>query len=177
MLFLQPLSTTIGHQVCSHHQSALATFYHHNHSFTKTERNIYYSILIVHCNFAIRTMAPTATIDSLYHLATGTWQYIVADANALSAVIIDPVLDLDAATQTITTTNADALISTIKAKGYNIVRILETHAHADHLTSSAYLQQVFAHTQNSRVQAAHLHRQMHHPSPADVRRQVRQTGQ
>lgn len=95
-------------------------------------------------------MSPTATIDSIHHPATGTWQYIVADPNTLNAVIIDSVLDFDAATQTISTENADNMISTIRAKGYNIVRILETHAHADHLTASAYLQHVFDHTQNSK---------------------------
>jgi glyoxylase-like metal-dependent hydrolase (beta-lactamase superfamily II) len=88
-------------------------------------------------------MSTTAAIDSIHHTATGTWQYIVADPNTLNAVIIDPVLDFDAATQIITTGNADNLVSTIKLKDYNIVRMPETHAHADHLTASAYLQQVF----------------------------------
>jgi glyoxylase-like metal-dependent hydrolase (beta-lactamase superfamily II) len=95
-------------------------------------------------------MSPTATIDSIHHAATGTWQYIVADPNTLDAVIIDPVLDFDTATQTISTGDADHLVSTVKAKGYNIVRILETHAHADHLTASAYLQQVLDHIQGSK---------------------------
>jgi glyoxylase-like metal-dependent hydrolase (beta-lactamase superfamily II) len=93
-------------------------------------------------------MSPTATIDSIHHPRTGTWQYIVADPNTLNAVIIDSVLDFDATTQTISTENADNLISTIKAKGYHIIRLLETHAHADHLTASAYLQHAFGHTQN-----------------------------
>ncbi|GAB7358606.1 hypothetical protein MBLNU230_g3837t1 [Neophaeotheca triangularis] len=95
-------------------------------------------------------MSPTATIDSVHHPATGTWQYLVADPNTYDAVIIDPVLDFDVATQTITTANAENLVSTIKAKGYNIVRILETHAHADHLTASAYLQQVLGSIQGSK---------------------------
>lgn len=97
-------------------------------------------------------MLPTTTtaIDSIHHPATGTWQYIVVDPNTLNAVIIDPVLDFDAATQTVTTKNADNLVSTIKAKGYNIVRILETHVHADHLTASAYLQQALASIQDSK---------------------------
>lgn len=87
-------------------------------------------------------MSNMATIDSIHHTATGTWQYIVADPNTQNAVIIDSVLDFDAATQTISTENADNLVSTINSKDYNIIRILETHAHADHLTASAYLQQV-----------------------------------
>jgi len=92
-------------------------------------------------------MSATATIDSIHHPATGTWQYIVADPNTLNAIIIDPVLDFDAATQIITTGDADSLVSTIRAKGYKIVRMPETHAHADHLIASADLQQVFDRTQ------------------------------
>jgi glyoxylase-like metal-dependent hydrolase (beta-lactamase superfamily II) len=95
-------------------------------------------------------MSSMATIDSIHHAATGTWQYIVADPNTLNAVIIDPVLDFDTATRTISTGNADHMVSTVKAKGYNIVRILETHAHADHFTASAYLQQVLDHIQGSK---------------------------
>lgn len=92
-------------------------------------------------------MPPTASIDSIHHAATGTWQYIVADPITLNAVIIDSVLDFDSATQTISTENADLLTSKIRANGYTIVCILETHAHADHLTASAYLQHVFEITQ------------------------------
>jgi glyoxylase-like metal-dependent hydrolase (beta-lactamase superfamily II) len=95
-------------------------------------------------------MSSAPTIDSVHHPATGTWQYIVADPKTHNAVIIDTVLDFDAATQTISTGNADSLVSSIKEKGYNIVRILETHAHADHLTASAYLQQVLGGVQGSK---------------------------
>lgn len=57
-----------------------------------------------------------------------------------AAVVIDPVLDYDPITQAITTRSADELLSFIQKKDYNIERILETHAHADHLTASSYLQ-------------------------------------
>lgn len=95
-------------------------------------------------------MSSAPTIDSIHHPATGTWQYIVADPKTHNAVIIDTVLDFDAATQTISTENADSLVSSIKEKGYNVVRILETHAHADHLTASEYLQQVLGGVQGSK---------------------------
>jgi len=124
----------------------------HHHLSAKPNHNTQYSIFITHRNSTVPIMLPTTTtaIDSIHHPATGTWQYIVVDPNTLNAVIIDPVLDFDAATQTVTTKNADNLVSTIKAKGYNIVRILETHVHADHLTASAYLQQALASIQDSK---------------------------
>lgn len=85
-------------------------------------------------------MSPTVTVDSMHDPATGTWQYIVADPHSLDAVIIDSVLDHDMATHTISTHTADGLRSLIQAKGFKIIRILETHAHADHLTAASYLQ-------------------------------------
>ncbi|CAO2657784.1 Nn.00g039100.m01.CDS01 [Neocucurbitaria sp. VM-36] len=79
-------------------------------------------------------------VHSSYETQTGTWQYIVADPSTLKAVIIDSVLDYDPATQVISTPTADSLLSLIAEKNYKIERILETHAHADHLTAASYLQ-------------------------------------
>ncbi|KAK8075188.1 hypothetical protein PG997_009851 [Apiospora hydei] len=79
------------------------------------------------------------TIHDVFEPKTGTWQYVVADPATLEAVIIDPVLDFDLATQVISTTTADALLSLVKEKGYHVSMVLETHAHADHLTAASYL--------------------------------------
>ncbi|KAJ5302977.1 hypothetical protein N7476_009776 [Penicillium atrosanguineum] len=87
------------------------------------------------------------TIHNIFENVTGTWQYIVADLFTSTAVIIDPVLDYDPTTQSITTQSADKLLSFVQEKGYKIERILETHAHADHLTSSSYLQSRLAQIQ------------------------------
>ncbi|KAJ6028610.1 metallo-beta-lactamase domain protein [Penicillium herquei] len=84
--------------------------------------------------------APGPTIHNIFERTTGTWQYIVSDESSGIAVIIDPVLDYDPSTQSITTHSADSLLSLIKEKGYKVERILETHAHADHLTAASYLQ-------------------------------------
>jgi glyoxylase-like metal-dependent hydrolase (beta-lactamase superfamily II) len=65
---------------------------------------------------------------------------VVIDPSTQKAVIIDSVLDYDPSTQAISTETADALLFLISEKGYKIVKILETHAHADHLTAAAYLQ-------------------------------------
>jgi glyoxylase-like metal-dependent hydrolase (beta-lactamase superfamily II) len=80
------------------------------------------------------------TIHEIFEKTSGTWQYLVADPKTSKAVIIDPVLDYDSATQAITTEAADAILSKAKEMGYKIDKILETHAHADHLTAASYLQ-------------------------------------
>ncbi|KAL7622437.1 hypothetical protein AAE478_007942 [Parahypoxylon ruwenzoriense] len=89
-------------------------------------------------------------IHSVFETKTSTWQYVVADPSSSTAVIIDPVLDYDPATQSITTHSADSLLSLVKEKGYKIEKILETHAHADHLTAASYLQSRLAKEQGHR---------------------------
>ncbi|KAI7547686.1 putative metallo-beta-lactamase domain protein [Hortaea werneckii] len=95
-------------------------------------------------------MSPAATIDSAYDSKTGTWQYIVADPETLDAVVIDSVLDYEPSSQTISTETADRLLSLINSKHYRIVRVLETHAHADHLTAASYLQNALVRQQGFR---------------------------
>ena len=85
-------------------------------------------------------MSPEPQINACYEPKSGTWQYIIADPTTNDAVIIDPVLDFDAATSTISTSTADKLLDLIARQNYTITHILETHVHADHLTASAYLQ-------------------------------------
>lgn len=80
-------------------------------------------------------------IHTVFEPNTSTWQYIVADPVTKDAAIIDSVLDYDIATSTITTLSADNLIHFVKQQNYNIIFILETHVHADHLTASKYIQQ------------------------------------
>ncbi|KAF1829923.1 Metallo-hydrolase/oxidoreductase [Decorospora gaudefroyi] len=95
-------------------------------------------------------MAPEPTIHSSFEERTGTWQYVVADPATKKAVIIDAVLDYDPTTQTISTSTADALLKMVSEKGYHIEKILETHAHADHLTAASYLQHRLSQQQGSK---------------------------
>ncbi|KAH8724988.1 beta-lactamase-like protein [Phaeosphaeriaceae sp. PMI808] len=71
---------------------------------------------------------------------TSTWQYIVADPETHKAIIIDSVLDFDAASNSLSTKTADSLLAFIHEHNYLITHILETHVHADHITASRYLQ-------------------------------------
>ncbi|KAH6639477.1 beta-lactamase-like protein [Boeremia exigua] len=80
------------------------------------------------------------TVHPVFEPATGTFQYIVGDPSTKAAVVIDPVLDFESGSSSIKTASADALLSLITAKGYDVRYILETHAHADHLSAASYLQ-------------------------------------
>ncbi|CAJ0547001.1 Ff.00g016280.m01.CDS01 [Fusarium sp. VM40] len=89
-------------------------------------------------------------IHPLFEPVTGTWQYIVADPTSKSAVIIDPVLDYDPVKAIVSTDSADAMVKTIRDMRYKVDMILETHAHADHLTAASYLQSILANSQGSK---------------------------
>ncbi|KXL49028.1 hypothetical protein M433DRAFT_62732 [Acidomyces richmondensis BFW] len=100
--------------------------------------------------YATHATAPEPSIHPVFENFTNTWQYIVADPTTKKAAIIDPVLDYDPATQKISTKTADALLGLIKEKGYQVDMILETHAHADHLTAASYLQKRLSQDQGER---------------------------
>ncbi|RYO78962.1 hypothetical protein DL766_007488 [Monosporascus sp. MC13-8B] len=95
-------------------------------------------------------MTSEPAINHVFHPPTGTWQFVVADPTTKSAVIIDPVLDFDPAKATISTLTADALLTLVCEEGYKIEKLLETHAHADHITAASYLQTRLAEQQQSR---------------------------
>jgi glyoxylase-like metal-dependent hydrolase (beta-lactamase superfamily II) len=82
-------------------------------------------------------MKPTVT--PFHHASTGTWTYVVADEGTREAVIIDPVLDYDWRSGRTGTKTTDAVIAHCEAAGLKVRWILETHAHADHISSAPYL--------------------------------------
>ncbi|MGY1530334.1 MBL fold metallo-hydrolase [Luteimonas sp. A649] len=83
--------------------------------------------------------AATPAVHPFHHAGTGTWSYVVADAASGDAAIIDPVLDFDMASGRTATTAAQALVDCVKAHGYRVRWLLETHAHADHLSAAQWL--------------------------------------
>lgn len=80
-------------------------------------------------------------VVSYYDADTGTFSYLIADADSGQAAIIDPVQEFDIASGQTSQVLADRQIQTCKDRGWTIAWILETHAHADHLTGAAYLKQ------------------------------------
>lgn len=78
-------------------------------------------------------------IETFYDSDTYTLTYLVYDPSSKDAVVIDPVLDYDPLASKTSTTSAEKLAAFVDAKGLKLHWILETHAHADHLSSSAWL--------------------------------------
>lgn len=88
-----------------------------------------------------------ALVTPFFHAATGTWSYVVADPHRRIAAIIDPVLDFDAKSGRTATTSAQQMADFVTAQTLDVHWILETHAHADHLSAGAWLKSRFAQAQ------------------------------
>lgn len=82
-------------------------------------------------------------VQTFYDQATFTLTYVVYDENSKDAVIIDPVLDYDPASSSISKRSMNLLTEFVSKENLNIRGILETHAHADHLTSAAELKDIY----------------------------------
>lgn len=75
-----------------------------------------------------------------FHQPTGSYSYLIYDQDGGHGVIIDPVLDYDSSTQHTFTAFIDQIIDTTRHHRITLSWILETHAHADHLSAAAYVQ-------------------------------------
>ncbi|MFM7849848.1 MAG: MBL fold metallo-hydrolase [Rubrivivax sp.] len=88
---------------------------------------------------------PAATrkpqVHGLFDQATWTVTYVVHDGPGTACAIIDSVLDYDPKSGRTRTTSADEVIAYVKAHNLHVQWILETHAHADHLSAAPYLKQ------------------------------------
>ena len=83
----------------------------------------------------------SASIRPFFDEATNTVSYLVFDPTTRQGAVIDPVLDWDHRSGEADTRSADQLIETARQEGVTIALILETHAHADHLTAAPYIKQ------------------------------------
>jgi len=75
------------------------------------------------------------------HEDTATWTYLVHAPGDEAAVVIDPVLDFDAASGEACAESAAKVLAAAAAAHLRIAWILETHAHADHLSAAAWLRE------------------------------------
>lgn len=80
-------------------------------------------------------------VTPFFHRPSNTWSYVVADADARAAAIIDPVLDFEAASGRTATASAQALLDFVREQALDVAWIVETHAHADHLSAGHWLKQ------------------------------------
>lgn len=86
-------------------------------------------------------MPAQPSVHSIHHAASGTWTHIVADPATGRAAIIDAVLDFDPASGRVGTASARGVLDHVGAAGLVVEWILETHAHADHLSAGAWLRE------------------------------------
>ena len=78
-------------------------------------------------------------VQPFLHEQSSTWTYVVHDGRA--AAIIDPALDFDGHSGKARTASAEAVAGFVEAAGLTVEWILETHAHADHLSAAPFLRQ------------------------------------
>jgi len=79
------------------------------------------------------------TVLSFFDKDTKSYSYVVADERAGACAVIDSVLDFDLKSGRTSTESADALVAAVKKRGWRTAWVLETHAHADHLTAAPYV--------------------------------------
>ena len=90
---------------------------------------------------AARTSGEVPVVATFFDEATFTATHVVHDPRTLRSAIIDPVLDFDQASGRTSHASADRVIAHVEAHGLTVDWLLETHAHADHLSAAPYLKE------------------------------------
>ena len=84
-------------------------------------------------------MTDSLHIEPLFHNGTGTWTYVIHRDGQYDSIVIDPVLDYDPKSGNVGLDSLRVVQHYIAEKNLRVHRILETHAHADHLSSAQVL--------------------------------------
>jgi glyoxylase-like metal-dependent hydrolase (beta-lactamase superfamily II) len=84
-------------------------------------------------------MAAQPIIEAFFDKSTNTISYLIADPATRVAAVIDPVLDFDLSSGEVDTASAERILAAAEERGWRIVLVLETHAHADHLSAAPYI--------------------------------------
>jgi glyoxylase-like metal-dependent hydrolase (beta-lactamase superfamily II) len=84
-------------------------------------------------------MPGNPTIQAFFDEPTNTVSYLVSDPETKRAAVVDPVLDYDHASGKAATESADVILKAAEKDGLTIEWVLESHAHADHLSGAPYI--------------------------------------
>ncbi len=88
----------------------------------------------------------TASVRAFFDPSTSTISYVVHDPATMRGAVIDSVLDFDAASGRTSTASAEAIVAFVRDAGIGIDWLLETHAHADHLSAAPWLRKILGGT-------------------------------
>ena len=80
-------------------------------------------------------------VHSFLHSDTETYTHVLADVQQQVCAIIDPVLDFDAKSGRTDTASVDEVIAFVREQGWTLVYIIETHAHADHISAAIHVKE------------------------------------
>lgn len=79
------------------------------------------------------------SVESFYDKGTNTISHVAVEPNGRHCAIVDPVLDYDQAAGRTKTDQADRIVRHVRDRNLTVDWILETHAHADHLSAAQHL--------------------------------------
>lgn len=85
-------------------------------------------------------MSKSADVKAFFDKPTNTISYVVSDPVSKACAIYDPVLDFNYSAGRIGYESADELMDYVKDQGMTVEWLIETHAHADHLSAGPYIQ-------------------------------------
>jgi glyoxylase-like metal-dependent hydrolase (beta-lactamase superfamily II) len=85
-------------------------------------------------------MSVKPEVTAFFEAETNTISYIVKDPASKACAIIDSVMDIDYAAGRISYASADEMISFVQDNGLDVEWLIETHAHADHMSGAPYIQ-------------------------------------
>ncbi len=80
-------------------------------------------------------------VQGFFDEPTNTASHVIHDPGTKRGAVVDSVLDFDPAAGRTSTASADAIIAFVRREGLTIDWLLETHAHADHLSAAPYIQE------------------------------------
>jgi len=78
-------------------------------------------------------------VQAFFDKVTNTVSYLVWDADSRQGAVVDPVLDFDPNSGEASVKSAEAILTAAAKAGIKVVWVLETHAHADHLSAAPYI--------------------------------------
>ncbi|WP_221798275.1 MBL fold metallo-hydrolase [Oceanobacter mangrovi] len=84
-------------------------------------------------------MTTSIRIDSFFHNDTSTFSHWVSDSSSGLSLLVDPVMDFDQKSGKTSSESIDQILAAVAEQGSKVVYVLETHAHADHLSAADYV--------------------------------------